>query len=219
MEAGDAAAWFAVAVALIAAFIALGNANSAKRQARAAEAAIGHAKRSAKAAEDQAEAAREQVALMRQQLDLEEGDRRELDTPKFEVEWCRDDGDGWGAVKDFTLKYLRGPAFLDQVELTLLPDADITGFVVREELEDVGRFFPVVKDREFAPVLRFEKVSRGTVRTFKAEIARGSTSVVVGISSSAGAESWPTVPAKMVDIRQRARQEAQRNLDALDQRW
>ncbi|MFD5831020.1 hypothetical protein [Lentzea sp. NPDC060358] len=79
MEAGDVAAWFAVAVALIAAFIALGNANSAKRQASAAEAAIGHAQRSATAAEEQAKAAIEQVAIMRRELERQ-------DVPRFSVE-------------------------------------------------------------------------------------------------------------------------------------
>ncbi|MEU7481361.1 hypothetical protein AB0A63_35670 [Lentzea sp. NPDC042327] len=73
------AAWFAVAVALIAAFIALGNANSAKRQANAAESGVQEARRSAAASEAQAEAARAQVALMREQLALTQAERLERD--------------------------------------------------------------------------------------------------------------------------------------------
>ncbi|QUF07158.1 hypothetical protein KCV87_14615 [Actinosynnema pretiosum subsp. pretiosum] len=79
MEVGDVAAWFAVAVALIAAFIALGNANSAKRQAKAAESGVQEAKRSAAASEAQAEAARAQVTLMREQLALGQAERLEQD--------------------------------------------------------------------------------------------------------------------------------------------
>jgi hypothetical protein len=79
VEVGDAAAWFAVAVALIAAFIALGNANSAKRQASAAESGVQEARRSAAASEAQAEAARAQVALMREQLALTQAERLERD--------------------------------------------------------------------------------------------------------------------------------------------
>lgn len=72
MEVGDVAAWFAVAVALIAAIIALGNANSAKRQARAAEAGVHEARRSAAASEAQ-------VTLMREQLALTQAERLERD--------------------------------------------------------------------------------------------------------------------------------------------
>ena len=79
MEVGDTAAWLAVAVGLIAAFIALGNANSAKRQATAAESGVQKAERSAAASETQAEAAQAQVALMREQLALGQAERLERD--------------------------------------------------------------------------------------------------------------------------------------------
>lgn len=60
MEVGDAAAWAAAGIAVVAAWIALHNANSAKRQAGAAE-------EQARYAKEQASAAREQVELMREQ--------------------------------------------------------------------------------------------------------------------------------------------------------
>jgi hypothetical protein len=61
---GDMATWFAVGIAIIVGFIALGNANSAKRQAAAAEG---------------------QVAVMRQQLAAQQEDRYDRDAPVFQL--------------------------------------------------------------------------------------------------------------------------------------
>lgn len=90
MLVGDAAAWAAAAIAVIAAFIALGNANSAKRQATAAEKALVETRRSARAAEEQAAAAKEQVEIMRQQIDEQ---RVARDRPRFEVDAQRFTGE------------------------------------------------------------------------------------------------------------------------------
>ncbi|ROP37425.1 hypothetical protein [Saccharothrix texasensis] len=110
MEVGDAAAWFAVAVALIAAFIALGNANSAKRQARAAERAVGEAQRSAAAAEQQAQAAQRQVEIMHAQLDDSRAEREARDGPTFEIERAEvllPEHDGM--FVEVTVKMISGP--------------------------------------------------------------------------------------------------------------
>ncbi|MGX7824693.1 hypothetical protein ACTG9Q_06345 [Actinokineospora sp. 24-640] len=69
METGDAATWFALGVAIISSFIALGSMNAAKRSAGAAERQAGSAKRSADAAEIQAESAKRSADLAERQAD------------------------------------------------------------------------------------------------------------------------------------------------------
>ncbi len=70
MELGDAAAWFAAGIAIIAALISLGNANSAKRQAKAAERQAAEAIRARVAAVDAAEASRRSADAAEAGLDI-----------------------------------------------------------------------------------------------------------------------------------------------------
>lgn len=92
MEVGDVAAWFAAGIAIIAAVIAMSNANSAKTQAGAALKQAFEAKKAREAAEAQvaeaqkaASAAEQQVEIMRQTHAAEDADRHERGGPEFEV--------------------------------------------------------------------------------------------------------------------------------------
>ncbi|MFD5831783.1 hypothetical protein [Lentzea sp. NPDC060358] len=137
MEVGDAAAWFAAGVAIIAAVIAMSNANSAKTQAgaalkqaaeaqkarEAAEAQVLEARNAVKAAEAQVEiakagveqaqrsaaAAEQQVAIMREQLAAAEAERNERDTPQLTYDLQNTAGQVCGLV--ITLD--SGPSTLD----------------------------------------------------------------------------------------------------------
>ncbi|MFC3898572.1 hypothetical protein ACFOWZ_44495 [Lentzea rhizosphaerae] len=131
MDKGDVAAWVAVLVAVGAAWIAVHNANSARRQADAAEASLRQAKRqaeaaeqsvkqaeqsvkqaqrSAQAAEQQAQAAHMQVEIMQAQLDDARAERDHREGPQFEIEeavFCDEEVGGF-SVKA-TVKMISGP--------------------------------------------------------------------------------------------------------------
>lgn len=77
MEVGDVATWFAAGVAIIAAVIAMNNANSAKTQAGAALKQASEAKKAREAAEASVAEARTANELAKQQLTLAAADRED----------------------------------------------------------------------------------------------------------------------------------------------
>ncbi|MDX3656243.1 hypothetical protein PV646_02885 [Streptomyces sp. ID05-26A] len=114
MDTGDAATWFAAGVAIIAAVVAMSNANSAKTQAGAALKQAFEAKKAREAAEAQvaeaqkaATAAEQQVEIMRQTLAAENADRHERSGPQFTIAEGRRRR-GMGRIIGVTM--LSGPA-------------------------------------------------------------------------------------------------------------
>ncbi|MFD5831781.1 hypothetical protein [Lentzea sp. NPDC060358] len=153
MEVGDVAAWFSAGVAIIAAVIAMSNANSAKTQAGAALKQAAEAEKARKAAETQAdeakkareaaeagveqaqrsaEAAEQQVALMRNQLAAAEADRHEQNAPQFVVTW-NPTGDSYGEDGAwFSIAYTSGPPQLDKVTVAVIPGSEAEGLALHE---------------------------------------------------------------------------------------
>lgn len=170
VEMGDAAGWVAAIVAIGAALIALRAAKYSRRQADAAE--------------GQAGAAREQVELMRRQMHLEERDRHQQDAPRFKIDWYPTYDSYDGAIEEFWLAYEGGAPTLDRVALSLLPDADVIGFIEDDTTAQT------VQSLEFAPM------SQGVRKTFHASLKPNCNSIVFAVSAAVGTASWEApVPA------------------------
>lgn len=134
MEVGDAAAWFAAGVAIVAAIIAASNAQSAHTQAHAALNQAKEAEKARKAAEEQVRIARQAVDVAeRAAAAAERSARAEETAGELTARQIHD-----AAAPKFTLKRYRGTRSRLEVKVTMTDGPPLSQVTFRPQGRNAG---------------------------------------------------------------------------------